>query len=103
MRKSKKTQHPVIVQKLYDILVWVSPLVAKFPKDKRYTIGNRMESQLLDVLETLDLRSAGILPASGCVKISGLEHSLWMRGKTLVCGYDVRAGMPAPRWVALGF
>jgi hypothetical protein len=49
----KKDQHPVIVQKLYDILVWVSPVISKFPKDKRYTVGTRMETLLLEVLETL--------------------------------------------------
>ncbi len=52
MRQSKIT-HPVVVQKLYDILVWISPIIAKFPKDKRYTFGQRMEELLLDILETL--------------------------------------------------
>lgn len=50
---AKQPTHPVIVQKLYDVLLWVTPLVSKFPKDKRYTIGNRMESLLIDILETL--------------------------------------------------
>ena len=53
MRNVPKPNHPAVVQKLYDILLWVSPIVAKFPKDKRYTLGQRMESLLLDTLETL--------------------------------------------------
>ena len=53
MRTVQKKNHPAVVQKLYDVLLWVSPIVAKFPKDKRYTVGQRMESLLLDILETL--------------------------------------------------
>ncbi len=53
MRKRFKPNHPAVVQKLYDVTLWVSPMVAKFPKDKRYTLGSRMESLFLDTLETL--------------------------------------------------
>lgn len=49
----KQPTQPIIIQKLYDILVWAYPLISKFPKDKRYTIGNRMETLLIDMLELL--------------------------------------------------
>ncbi len=48
-----KSNHPAIVQKMYDIILWMMPLIEKFPKNKRYTIGSRMENVLLEILDLL--------------------------------------------------
>jgi hypothetical protein len=41
------------IAKTYDLLKWLLPAVSKFPRDKRYTLGQRIEDKLLDVLELL--------------------------------------------------
>ena len=41
------------ITKTYDLLKWLLPIVSRFPKDKRYTIGQRLENKLLDILELL--------------------------------------------------
>ncbi len=41
------------ITKTYDLLKWLMPAVSKFPKDKRYSLGQRIENKLLDILELL--------------------------------------------------
>ena len=41
------------IPKTYDLLKWLLPIVSKFPKDRRYTLGQRIENKLLDILELL--------------------------------------------------
>ena len=41
------------IPKTYDLLKWLLPLVSKFPRDKRYTLGQRLENKLLDILALL--------------------------------------------------
>lgn len=41
------------ITKTYDLLKWLMPAVSKFPKDKKYTLGKRIEDKLLDILELL--------------------------------------------------
>ena len=41
------------VTKLYDIILWLLPQVEKFPRDCKFTIGDRIVNNLLDSLETL--------------------------------------------------
>lgn len=38
------------ISKTYDLIKWLVPTVAKFPRDKRYTLGQRIEDRLLDIL-----------------------------------------------------
>ena len=44
---------PNAIAETYDLLKWLMPVISKFPKDKRYTLGNRIENKLLDILELL--------------------------------------------------
>jgi hypothetical protein len=37
----------------YHFLVWLIPMVAKFPKNHKFTIGDRIQTTALDVLECL--------------------------------------------------
>lgn len=41
---------PVIV-KAYDLLKYLIPQLAKFPKDQRYLLGQRIEEQTISLLE----------------------------------------------------
>ena len=41
------------IPKTYDLLKWLLPLVSKFPRDKKYTLGQRLENELLDILALL--------------------------------------------------
>ena len=41
------------ITKTYDLLKWLLPIISRFPKDKRYTLGQRLEKKLLDILELL--------------------------------------------------
>ncbi len=35
------------------MLLWLIPLLDKFPRNRRFTLGERLETRLLGVLETL--------------------------------------------------
>jgi len=37
----------------YRFLAWLAPVVAKFPKSHKFTLGDRFETIALDVLEAL--------------------------------------------------
>jgi len=53
MSKRKETEELLVIQKLYDYLVWISPLINRFPRDRKFTIGDRILNRLYDVLEDL--------------------------------------------------
>jgi hypothetical protein len=42
---------PQAVQAAHEILLWMIPQLDKFPRVRRYTLGERLESVLLEVLE----------------------------------------------------
>ncbi len=44
---------PRAVQACHDLLVWLIPQLDKFPRVRRFTLGERMETILLEVLELL--------------------------------------------------
>ncbi len=44
---------PQAVQSCHDCLLWLIPQVDKFPRQRRFTLGERIESGLLFVLERL--------------------------------------------------
>jgi hypothetical protein len=41
------------VEAHYQFLAWLVPTIEKFPKSHKFTIGNRIETIALDVLEAL--------------------------------------------------
>jgi hypothetical protein len=43
----------VLLEKTYVFLAWLSGRVAKFPKDHKYTLGNRLSTTAYDFLEGL--------------------------------------------------
>lgn len=44
-------QNLVIFQKLYDLILWMYPLINKFPKKQRFVLGQQLENTLLDILK----------------------------------------------------
>ncbi len=48
-----KTTLPKSVQDCHDFLGWLIPVLDQFPRARRFTLGERLESGLLDVLEML--------------------------------------------------
>ena len=37
----------------YQFLLWLSPAIEKFPKTHKFTLGDRIQNQALDILEAL--------------------------------------------------
>lgn len=37
----------------YQFLLWLGPTLENFPKDKKFTLGDRIQNQALDILEAL--------------------------------------------------
>ncbi len=49
----KQDNSPLAVQRCHELLLWLIPLLDQFPRNRRYTLGERIESGLLDVLKLL--------------------------------------------------
>jgi hypothetical protein len=41
----------LLITKVYDLVVWSCRHVAKFPRSHRFTLGDRLEVRLYEVLE----------------------------------------------------
>lgn len=49
-----------ILPALYDLIVWFSPKLANYPKKYKYTLGDRILSIKLDILENIiDAKNSG--------------------------------------------
>jgi len=44
---------PQAVQSCHDLLLWLIPQLDKFPRSRRFTLGERLEAGMLEVLEML--------------------------------------------------
>lgn len=42
-----------VVEKHYQLVLWMLPKIANFPKDQRFLLADRIEKILLDILEML--------------------------------------------------
>ncbi len=90
---------PKAVVACHDLLAWVIPQLDKFPRVRRFTLGERIESGLLDVLERLieaaysrgQAKSAALRAAN--LRLDVVRH-LWRLGHGLAVvpprqyGYD---------------
>jgi len=43
----------IIYQKTYDFLLWLYPVINKFPKSQRFVLGQRIENKTLDLLRSM--------------------------------------------------
>lgn len=44
---------PQAVQACHELLLWLIPLLDRFPRSRRFTLGERLEARLLSVVERL--------------------------------------------------
>lgn len=44
---------PQVVQSCHEVLLWLIPQLDKFPRVRRFTLGERLETGLIEVLELL--------------------------------------------------
>lgn len=44
---------PKAVQDCHNLLIWLIPLLDNFPRNRRFTLGERLESGLIEILELL--------------------------------------------------
>jgi hypothetical protein len=44
---------PKAVQDCHTLLIWLIPVLDNFPRNRRFTLGERLESGLLEILECL--------------------------------------------------
>lgn len=44
---------PQAIQLCHELLVWLIPLLDQFPRTRRYSLGEKLENTLLEVLERL--------------------------------------------------
>jgi len=49
----RRTEDISVIMKTYDFTLWLLPHLAKFSRDHRFTLGNRLEEGALEVLELL--------------------------------------------------
>jgi hypothetical protein len=42
-----------IIQKTYDLIKWYIPIINRLPRDHKYSLGDRIVTQLYDILELL--------------------------------------------------
>ena len=49
--KVRHNHLPKAVQDCHELLEWIIPQLDKFPRQRRYTLGERIETGLLEVLE----------------------------------------------------
>lgn len=42
-----------VIQKVYDFIKWISPLINRMPRDRKFTIGDRLLNHWYDMLEML--------------------------------------------------
>jgi len=43
----------VVISKLYDLIVWMTPITDRFPRSLRFTVADRLANELLDALKIL--------------------------------------------------
>ena len=43
----------IIYQKTYDFLLWLYPVVNKFPKSQRFVLGQRIENKTFDLIHSI--------------------------------------------------
>ena len=49
----KRTDELTVITKTYDLILWSSNHTGKFPRNHRFVLGERIERNLYDLLETL--------------------------------------------------
>jgi hypothetical protein len=66
------------ITRLYDYLLWTIPKIDKFPRNRKFTLGDRIEHLLLDILalliEAAYSRNKGHLLRNANLKLENLRY-----------------------------
>ena len=77
---------PQAVQRCHELLLWLIPQLDKFPRVRRFTLGERLETGLLEVLELLVeaaySRSKAAMLKRANLRLEVVRH-LWRLGHEL--------------------
>lgn len=46
-------QDLILFQKIYDFLLWLHPVLVKFPQTQRFVLAQRIENKVLDILNSV--------------------------------------------------
>ena len=49
----KKSEELIVITKTYDLILWSCNHTSRFPRQHRFVLGERLERNLYDLLETL--------------------------------------------------
>jgi hypothetical protein len=52
-RRGRRSPAAPVVQHAYDLYLWLIPFIDRLPRVRRFTLGQRIESSALEVLEAL--------------------------------------------------
>ena len=52
-RAVKKDQELIVITKTYDLILWSCQHTSRFPRNHRFVLGDRIERNLYDLLESL--------------------------------------------------
>jgi hypothetical protein len=69
---AKASPEMLVIAKAYDLVLWSSERVATFPRSHRFTLGDRLERRLYDVLDLL-LRAKYVRERAGLLRQANLE------------------------------
>jgi four helix bundle protein len=45
----------IIFQKTYDLIIWIFPMINRFPKKQRFVLGQQIENELLGIIKDIIL------------------------------------------------
>lgn len=48
-------QDLIVFQKTYDLILWLFPIVNRFPKKQRFVLGQQIENELIEILRGIIL------------------------------------------------
>lgn len=96
---------PKVVEDCHELLAWIIPKLDQFPRHRRFTLGERIESGLLTVLENLIL-AAYQKQATDNLKTANLQldvvRHLWRLSHGLQAISTQSYGQGAERLTELG-
>ena len=82
----RNSSTPQAVNACHDLLLWMIPQIDKLPRVRRFTLGERIESGLLDVLENLTdaaySRAKSDILRQANLRLDRVRH-LWRLGHEL--------------------
>ncbi len=104
MKQNSNTM-PKVVEDCHELLAWIIPKLDQFPRNRRFTLGERIETGLLTVLENLILaayqKSKSDSLKSANLQLDVVRH-LWRLSHGLQAVSHKSYGQGAERLTNLG-